>query len=85
MAIEIQNKRKNACVVKSGEEHTNGDITVGALKYLVHSLGAEGGAEDPGHRFSGRNVGFLSIQTSQSALLLLPPQYYEWPSELIEC
>jgi len=65
-------------------ELTDGDVAVGALEHLVHAFGAEGGAEDPGDGFAGGDVGFLSIQTSESALLLLPLEDYERPSELVE-
>lgn len=64
---------------------TDGDFTIGALEHLVHALGSERGPEDPSDGFASGNVGFLSIEASQSGLLLLLPQYYEWPPILIEC
>lgn len=66
------------------EKLTDGDLAVGALKHLVHAFGSERGAEDFGDGLAGGNVGLLSIEASQSGLLLLLPQDYEWPAELIE-
>ena len=63
---------------------TDGDVAVGALEHLVHAFGAEGGSEDASDGFAGGDVGFLSVQTSKSALLLLFLQDYERPSELVE-
>jgi len=65
-------------------ELTDGDVAVGALEHLVHAFGTEGGTEDPRDGFAGGDVRFLSVQTSESALLLLFLQDYERPSELVE-
>lgn len=71
-------------VARKFVELTDGDVSVGALEHLVHAFRTKGGAEDPRDGFAGGNVRFLSIQTSESALLLLFLQYYERPSELVE-
>lgn len=54
------------------------------MKHLVHAFGAERGSEDASDGFTGGDVGLLSIETSQSALLLLLLQDEERPSVLVE-
>ncbi|GMN49085.1 hypothetical protein TIFTF001_018263 [Ficus carica] len=65
-------------------KRTDGDVAVGALEHLVHALGAERGAEDASNGFAGGNVGLLSIEASQSGLLVLLFDYNERPPELVE-
>lgn len=65
-------------------ELTDGDVTVGALKYLIHAFRSKRGSEDPRHGFTGGNVGLLSIEATQSGFLLLLPYYNERASEFIE-
>ena len=50
---------------------TDGDITVRALKHLVHAVGAEGGVQDSGDGFSSHDVSFLCVVAANSCLGLL--------------
>jgi hypothetical protein len=62
----------------------DGDVAVRALKHFVHAFRAERGTEDASDGFAGGDVSFLSIETSQSTLLLLLLEDNEGPSELVE-
>ena len=65
-------------------KRTDGDVSVRSLEHLVHSLGSERGTEDPSHRFAGGDIGFLSIDASETRLLILLSQYNERTPELVE-
>jgi len=50
------------------EKHTDDDVTVGALKHLIHTLRTEGGTENTSDGFTGGDVSFLSIETAKTVL-----------------
>ena len=66
------------------EKHTDDDVTVGALKHLIHTLRTEGGTENTSDGFTGGDVSFLSIETAKTVLGFLFSEDNERSSELVE-
>ena len=73
-------RRKGQISKKCGEGSravTYGDIAAGGLENLVHSLGAEGDADDACEGLAG-------VEPSKARLALLLPQDEERPAKLVE-
>jgi len=66
------------------EKHTDDDVTVRALKHLIHTLRTEGGSKNTSDGFTGGDVSFLSIETTKTVLRFLFSEDNERPSVLVE-